>query len=338
MRRLPAGRLPAGRQGVRKSANTKIRKMKKPISLVSCSKSLFIKLGRKGEWEKDCIKNGYLKLGYREASYDDCVKGKWNAVCRSFRKRSKSAQTATSFTNQVKHFFESDGQVLWITFYDNKLWWGFVEKKIRLLKDGTKVRNIIGGWSDRDVQGNELRDDKLSGSLSKTQAYRGTICEVPEAKYLLRKINAQESVEVKETKEALNTLEHKVMTLIQGLHWKDFEILIDLIFRYEGWQRIRDVGKTAKTLDLDLLLPITGEKAIVQIKSCSDRKECMEYLSKFHEKKGYQKFFYVVHTHNDSLKDLTSELKKGVYLWLGDDVAKLTVKAGLVDWVLGKVQ
>lgn len=69
---------------------------------------------------------------------------------------------------------------------------------------------------------------------------------------------------------ALGALKSKLTLLIQNLQWKDFETLIDLIFRQAGWQKVGQTGKTQKTLDLELLAPVTGETAIVQIKAQSD--------------------------------------------------------------------
>jgi hypothetical protein len=47
---------------------------------------------------------------------------------------------------------------------------------------------------------------------------------------------------------------------------RDFETLVDLVFSTSGWRRQGVVGKTQKTLDLDLILPSTGERAFVQVK------------------------------------------------------------------------
>jgi hypothetical protein len=38
----------------------------------------------------------------------------------------------------------------------------------------------------------------------------------------------------------------------------DFETLVDLVFFTSGWRREGIVGKTQKTLDIDLVLPSTG--------------------------------------------------------------------------------
>ena len=107
--------------------------------------------------------------------------------------------------------------------------------------------------------------------------------------------------EVTKVNEAIINLKAVLTDLIRSLQWKDFETLIDLIFRQAGWQRVSETGKTQKTLDLELFAPVTGERAIVQIKAQSNRQEFLEYQEKFKEMSNdYDKFFYVVHTFKDN--------------------------------------
>jgi hypothetical protein len=55
------------------------------------------------------------------------------------------------------------------------------------------------------------------------------------------------------------------LDLMKLLGDRDFEILFDLVFTTRRWRRVGIVGKTRKTLDLDLILPSTGERAFVQV-------------------------------------------------------------------------
>jgi hypothetical protein len=56
------------------------------------------------------------------------------------------------------------------------------------------------------------------------------------------------------------------LEMMRLLEPRDFETLVDLMFSTSGWRR-GIIGNTQKTLDLDLLLPSTGERAFVQVKS-----------------------------------------------------------------------
>jgi hypothetical protein len=299
------------------------------------AKALFIKLGEAGKYEKDCIENDCLRLDYREVDHDFCIKGDWNKVYSYYVEVEKAKPfVATSHTNQIKQFYEEDQHTLWITFFANKLWWCYSIPEINLLSDNTKVRPVIGSWSDKDVNGVPLLAGNISGKLLKTQGFRGTICSVPEQEYCLSKINGEQLVEVVEVESSLNVLKNKLAKLIQNLHWKDFETLIDLIFRQAGWQRVADKGKTQKTLDLDLLAPVTGERAIVQIKSRSDLKEFLFYSGEFAKMTQYDQFFYVVHSADSSLYNF--ENSSEVKLYRIDKIAELTISSGLVEWVIKK--
>lgn len=303
---------------------------------IQANKVLFIKLGQGGKFERECIEsNQTLRLGYREVDHKLCITGQWDKVHDYFITEENSKTfVATSHSNQIKQFYEEDEKTLWMTFYANKLWWCFSKPEITLLADKTKTRPVIGKWSDKDINGNTLLAGNISGKLLKTQGFRGTICSVPEEKYALAKINCEQMKEVVEVEQAMFNLKNKLTFLIQNLQWKDFETLVDLIFRQAGWQRVGDTGKTQKTLDLELFAPVTGERAIVQIKAQSDLQQFLSYQEQFATMNDYDKFFYVVHTAKNNLT--TNENETETKLYLVDKVAELTISAGLVEWVIKK--
>ena len=306
------------------------------MAKIKATKVLFIKLGEGGKYEKDCIENNQtLRLGYREVDHKLCINQNWDKVHDYFTTEENSKTfVATSHTNQIKQFYEEDEKTLWITFYANKLWWCFSKPVITLLADKTKTRPVIGKWSDKDINGNVLLAGNISGKLLKTQGFRGTICSVPEQNYALAKINAEQMKEVVEVEQAMFDLKSKLTFLIQNLQWKDFETLVDLIFRQAGWQRVGDKGKTQKTLDLELFAPVTGERGIVQIKAQSDLPQFLDYQEQFAKMNDYDKFFYVVHTAKNNLQKYENETETKLYLV--DKVAELTISAGLVEWVIKK--
>ena len=303
---------------------------------VVAKKVLFIKLGQGGEYETDCIeKDNTLRLSYKEVDYTLCIDKQWQKVHAYFKTEENSKTfVATSHSNQIKQFYEEDEKTLWITFYANKLWWCFSKPEITLLIDKSKTRPVIGKWSDKDINDNVLFAGNISGKLLKTQGFRGTICRVPEEKYALAKINCEQMKEVVDVELAMFNLRTNLIFLIQSLQWKDFETLVDLIFRQAGWQRAGEIGKTQKTLDLELFAPVTGERAIVQIKSTSDMQEFLSYQDKFATMSDYDKFFYVVHTAKSNLASYENETETKLYLV--DKVAELTISSGLVDWVIKK--
>lgn len=67
---------------------------------------LFIKLGEKGSFEKECIENKMIiKLGYREIPHELCINGKWNDVDIFIKDKYNTNKGATtSHRNQIKNF------------------------------------------------------------------------------------------------------------------------------------------------------------------------------------------------------------------------------------------
>lgn len=298
----------------------------------------FIKLGQKGKWEKDCIEGSSpcIKLGFCSNLHRESLAGDWDTVRRYYlTKEKKTEGKATEFANQVRAFYEATEQTLWITFYKRKLYWCFASKTVEELPDGHRIRRAIAPrlWSCKDVNGNELHIDGLSGALTKVQGFRGTICEVEQADYLRKRLNGERLPEVEQATKLLGQLEASLLPLIQMLTWKDFELLCDLVFTQAGWQRISTLGKQEKTIDMELLSPVTQRKAMVQVKSQAGKGEFLDYKAKF-ESAGYDEMYFVVHTPSEDLATL--ETPPHIFILTGERLAKLIVSAGLSRWLLQK--
>jgi len=168
----------------------------------------YIKLGREGCWEKECLDNGIIRFGFGSATderFPLCGKRKWGALAKSFMAEGKAKGTATRFTNETRMFFEDDGSILWITFIGARLCWGFLEPgPAERHPNGDGVfRKLKGGWRREDMKGEPLTTDRLSGALTKLSAYRGTSCGVDVAEYVVRRIKGQKTPEVERAISAL---------------------------------------------------------------------------------------------------------------------------------------
>lgn len=300
------------------------------------SKILFIKLGKGNDFAQECFENNYIKLDYRTVNHELCIKNQWQRVQDFFINEEKTIkQVATNHINQIKQFYTESEDTLWVTFSDNKLWWCFSKLDIIVNEDNTKTRPTIGKWFDSDILGNLLLTSNLSGKLLKTHGYQGTICNINEREYVLNKLKGKEKQEIKEVKIALTNLKTKLAKLIEHLQWQDFEILVDLIFRQMGWQRVSVLGKDLKTLDLELLSPVTGERAVVQIKTGADLNSFKNYQERFKSMPNYDKFFFIVSSPKKDLINFKNEEEK-IKLYLTEEVANLTLSAGLTNWVIQK--
>jgi hypothetical protein len=295
----------------------------------------YIKLGEGGGWEKDCISKGIVRIGFgtgRSDRFTLCASARWEDLSKSFIDEGKGKGTATRFTNELRVFFEDDGSTLWITFVGERLYWGLVDHNPPgKSSDGHGVwRTIRDGWRWTDIKGESLTKDRLSGALTKLAAYRGTSCDVDVSDYVIRRINGEKMPAVERALIASTEMKMASLGLMKLLIPRDFELLVDLVFTTSGWRRVGILGKTQKTLDLDLVLPSTGERAFVQVKSRTTSAELAEYVARIDEG-PYDRMFYVYHSGKAETDD------PRVTVIGPEQLADLVLDAGLVSWLIRKV-
>jgi hypothetical protein len=297
----------------------------------------YIKLGEKGGWEDKCIEGSKpcLRLGFVNPHHRDCLSENWRVLHDHYYRTEKKAKgKATEITNEIKDFYTKDQNTLWVTFHKRRLFWCFARPEVEELDDGTRGRRVIGRWSNQNVAGEELLVENLSGKLTMMQRFQGTICKVHEREYLIRKINGEISPAVQYAQKCLGSLEESLSKLIRSLGWKDFELLCDLIFTHSGWQRISKVGGAEKSIDLDLLLPVSGKRAFVQVKSQACKETFENYCETFEGLDQYDEMFFVVHTPQGDIDKW--KVPKKVTLLFVSDIARLAVASGLSEWIIRK--
>lgn len=303
---------------------------------IDSAKALFIKLGRSGVWERECISNGTLRLGYHSVPHDRCLTGDWEKARYAFPP-SADPGSVTRHINQVQQFYEEPAETLWITFFSDRLWWCFSRPGIVQLPDGSKTRQVIGSWSDKDTNGTPLLKGRLSGKLLAVQEFQGTICSIKEREYLLHKINGTSEPHVAETQHSVERLVMAVVPIIRNLHPKDLETLTDLIFRQAGWQRTGVAGEVEKDIDLDLLSPITQERIAIQVKSKASEATYRSYQAKYSDMRGFSRFYFVTHSPNSALAKISLESNDGSFVfWGAEELALQAVRNGLVGWLIDK--
>lgn len=307
--------------------------MSKTPKQISPAKGLYIKLGRSGSWEKECLEQGILRFGYKETPFDAAAAGDWETVRKFWVKARHDNGTATRDLIQIRHFFEATADIIWITFSGGFLWWCFAEPGVRPHPDGKgSYRKTADGWHNTDINGVTLSSEKLSGNLLKVQGFQGTICEIKEFEYLKRKLNGQLLPEVEDAAQAENQMVQKIIPLMRLLTWQDFEMLVDLVFANSGWRRLGHVGKTQKTVDIELMLPTTGERAFVQIKSSAVKQDVAEYRNFLKDAKVYDRMFFVWHSGD------VGEVEESNVTFIGPDrLARMVFDAGLTAWLREKV-
>lgn len=298
--------------------------------------AFYIKLGKGGEWEAESIQNGKMRLGWTGNPLADVNAGAWESIEGQLRAGQTHQGTATRDVNALQYIVEATDEDVWITFHASRLWWcrlanGPVEE------DGiSKFRRTAGPWQGRDTAGRRLSLAEIPGDISQLQGFRGTVCRVKAAATLGRLLRAETSPHHAAVTNARDRLAKELSVAIQSLHWKDFETLVDLLFRDAGWRRLGVLGETMKDADLELEEPITGDRYQVQIKSKAGHGDFAKSRDQF-TGQGFRKLFFVVHTPED--ESLSKEKRTdSVEVILPERLAEMIGNAGLVGWVLSKIR
>ena len=92
------------------------------MQAVRADQALYIKLGRGGQWEEECLSDGTLRFGYREMPHELAASGRWDDVHQERTSSRGSQGAATSDTTQIRFFYEAPDDTLWVTFSGHHLW------------------------------------------------------------------------------------------------------------------------------------------------------------------------------------------------------------------------
>ena len=306
---------------------------------VHASQAKYIKLGKGGKWERMCLEDGTMLFGYGDVPHELALSGDREGIRRLFTDKGVAPAAAASHANQVLTFYHDRPDTLWITISAGYLWWCFAHPEVEYLgtedgrdkERGARFRRTMEGWRNTSLGGQPLRVSDLNGSVTKVAAYRATLCKVEMLDYLLRKINDQELPVIQAAREAKRSLMQSVEGLMKLLPWREFELLVDLVFAESGWRRIGETGGTHKTIDIELMLPSTGERAFVQVKSKTDQAQLNAYVERLVDR-DETRMFYVYHSGPDTL----TAANPRVVLVGPDRLSEMVLSAGLFDWLLEK--
>lgn len=298
----------------------------------------YIKLGTGNRLAKECIEHGIIRLGFDGVPHDLCQAGDWDGVRRTLQGLGKKPSAATNQANQIEDFYTLGDDVLWITFWESKMWWTFAEPGVH--QDArhdylTRHRRVATPWRCTNIRGDELALRNFSTRLTKTAAFRGTLCNIDEGAYLLRRINAESEPLADEATALQNQLVAMAERLVAALHWRDFEILVDRIFVDSGWRRVGVLGETQADVDLIVEQAATSERAFVQVKSRATPAVLQNYIDRYREYGDCSRMFFICHSPKGRLRQQT--VPADVELWFADTIARKAVRAGQYEWLVQRV-
>jgi Restriction endonuclease len=305
------------------------------VAQVDFASAFYIKLGRAGEWEADSIANCKLRLGWKHQSIDDINGGNWELIENQLRAaipEKQHAGTVTADFNALKHIACSSTNDVWITFHMSKLWWTRLTGPVKQ-DDISKFRDTSQPWNDKDAEGKLLIVNDLPGKIAQIQAFRAACCRVKSLDLLKRTLNGTPSPLAADIRDQRAILASKLAQAIQELHWKDFETLVDLVFRAAGWIRVSVLGQQAKAFDLELREPILGERYVVQVKSRARLADLKETIANF-SPESFRRIFFVVHSPDTDL--IEAAKPDHVEIVLPERLGELAMEAGLARWIENK--
>ncbi len=299
----------------------------------------YIKLGPHGCWFDRCRCEGLIELGHHSVPHQLALERDWAAIERLLvEDQGRSPSKAKDFMREVRDFYTLGKDCLWITIAEGRLWWAMAEPAVFPVAGedrGARARRVIGAWRDTDLASCRLDISSLSTRLTKTASYRQTICSVAAEDYLLRRLNGETQPAVLVATQARTQLIAAARALIELLDWRDFEILVDLIFASSGWRRVSEVGGVQADTDMILEQAATSERAFVQIKSSASPAVLKDYIGRFRADARFDRLFFVCHSPSGIFE---GGHEPGIHLWLGDRLAEQAVRAGLLDWLITKTR
>lgn len=307
------------------------------MKVIDFDNAYYIKLGRGGKWVESSIGKKKLRLGWSNQTIEDINVGKWSKILRQLRQESTDKGVATRDCNALKWLAESDSQDIWITFHSSRLWWGRLGKPAMFQDETSKYRLLVDDWSDKDVHGNRLLVSLIPGAISQLQGFRGTACRVKEKEQLRRLLNCQPSEEYGQIEHHRQALIGAVEKGIRHLHWRDFEILVDLVFTQSGWRRRTPVGETLKDVDMELVDPLTGDIYQVQVKAEAGLSDFTRYAKNVSQD-ACRKFYFVVHSPSAELAKHDPSEDEQVELFTPRRTAEMVTNLGLVEWLMAKIR
>lgn len=298
-----------------------------------------MKNGRGGQWWKAARARNQAHFGWSRVPREQLVRADRAEIEATIRGYSKDQGAATRDVEQLFELLDSPSRHIWITFQDGCMWWCTLRNGPVLNSDGES--DALGyfwldcdlPWSNHTVGGRLLSITELSGRITSTAGFRGTLCTPKASAEILRVLSDQKDDLAIAVETARDAYELTVAQSIQRLSPQDFEHLIDLILVRTGWARISTLGSTREGIDLEVENAAADEVAFVQVKSAATQAVLDDYVERFAERRErYSRMIFAVHTPSGDLCP-----PKDVQVWTGRRTAKLTVRAGLGEWVEGKL-
>ncbi len=117
------------------------------------------------------------------------MRGDWPAVQQHWLEQRKNSRVAASDVTQIRAFYESGEETIFITFLDSTLFWCRPDGQVELKSDGTHQRSTTEGWHGSSLGGVPLGIDILPDTILRVRRFMGTICTVKDRDQFLNLVS-----------------------------------------------------------------------------------------------------------------------------------------------------
>lgn len=314
------------------------------VEVLTSTSVLYIKNGKRGKWWKSARDNGQVHVGWSNIPADLLLHANYEAIKqivigdKDNTQAGKPRGTGVADFNALCRLLNKPSWHIWITFEEGCLWWCTVRDGAVINPAGESEREghfwleCARKWSNKSlVNGRRLAIAILPGTVAASSGFRATVARPTASDTILRLIRDERDDDAVKASDARLAYQATIDVMIQRLHWRDFELLIDLIFARTGWTRISILGGTLKGLDLEVENPAIQEIAFVQVKSVADQSVLDSYYQQYQEQHSrYARMIFAVHTPEGTLHPPDDPC---VQVWTDDRIAQLAIRLGLGEWV-----
>lgn len=247
----------------------------------------------------------------------------WEPVRNAY---DRNDTTKTNNALALRRFYTAKEEDYFFTFYKGKMYYcqprGEVipiveENNQKLFPLGTRYRKT-SGWKDSaiDLKNTTLYERLISGRLTKTKIFRGTLCEITgkDKETFFNTLN-WDFPEYRKLEEYRQKSKEIIIDAMKELNAHDFEVFVDLLLTKTGWNRVGEMGGTVKAIDMEYLIPLTTKHVYVQVKSVlkpSDYEEALHKLAEVLPLKEENICYFAFHTdklNNNQWKDKYTNIK-----------------------------
>ncbi len=297
---------------------------------------LYVKNGKGGQWWRTARKSNQVHAGWAKIPAETIQKINPSTIAEEYDRYYPGESGSTQDRNALVRLLDKPSQYVWVTVEDGFLWWCTVRDGAQASDEESSSRghfwlNCESPWSKHSIAGKPLAVSDLPGTVTKVSGFRGTVGMPAAWQDILRIIRGEPDPKIDRARSAREAYENAVKALIVDLHWRDFELLVDLVLTRSGWERLTTLGKTQEGIDLDVENAATNECAFVQIKSTAGQTEFNDYCQRFNlRRERYAKMIFAVHTPQGNIR---SPHDDAVQIWAADRLARLVVRLGLGERV-----